>query len=116
MRLAAELLVGGVKSPVSPHGSLVTFSPLYPASINGTDMFFSKLPAYICHQLPMLMESPAVFLKSTTLSLAATKSVTAKNRLYVSYVISKYWVMLIVPLAVLHSEVNLIRSQHSLCP
>lgn len=58
----------------------------------------------------MLMESPAVFLKSTTLSLAATKSVTAKKQLYVSYVISKYWVMLIVPLAVLHSEVNLIGS------
>lgn len=40
-------------------------------------MFSSKSPAYICHQLSMLMGSLAVFLKSTTLSLAATKSVTA---------------------------------------
>lgn len=64
----------------------------------------------------MLMESPAVILKSKTLSLAATESVTAKNLLCVRHVIRKDWVTLIVLLAVLQREVDLIRSQHSLCP
>lgn len=60
--------------------SLVTFSPLCPASFNGADMFSLKLPEYICQQLSVLMESPAVFLKSTIPSLAATKSITAKKK------------------------------------
>lgn len=100
--------------------SLVTFSPLCPASFNGADMFSLKLPEYICQQLSMLMESPAVFLKSTILSLAATKSITAKKKKKIVYQIRRQqilgWAILVLPLAVLHREVNIIGCQHSLCP
>lgn len=46
----------------------------------GAEMFSSKLPEYICQQLSIAMENPAVFLKSTILSLAATKLITAKKK------------------------------------
>lgn len=85
------------------HVFLVMFSPLCPASINGADVFSSKLP-YICQQFSIVMGSPAVFLKSTILSLAATKSITAKKKkkncekcknLCIRYIFSEYWAILV---------------------